>query len=277
MNLLLRRKIINIIVSILFGIAVILAVFPLLSIVWYILIQGIKGINIDFFTKLSTPVGIPGGGMANAIMGSLQLVVISSLISIPVGIAVGVYLSEYGRNKLASMIQFMTNVLSGVPSIVVGLLVYSTIVLLMGRFSALSGGIALAIIMLPLIIRTTEQALRLVPHSYREAAYALGATESQTLFRIVLPAASQGIITGILLAVARAMGESAPLLFTAFGSNFWNWDLTQPIAALPLQLYVYAISPYPEWHQQAWAGALTLLIIVLVLNLTARFIARKKS
>jgi len=254
-----RRKLTNQFISFLLGLAVFLSVLPLFGILWYVLEQGIPGLSLNFFTSIPAPVGVPGGGMANAILGTLTLVLVSSIISIPVGLAAGAYLSEYGDNKLGSTVRFITDVLSGVPSIVTGLLVYGLVVLAMGRFSAIAGSIALAIIMIPTVTRTTEQMIRLVPQSLREAALALGATESQCLVRIVLPTAARGITTGIMLAIARVMGESAPLLFTAFGSSFWSFRLDQPIAALPLQIYVYAISPYKSWHDQAWAGALTLL------------------
>lgn len=262
--------------SLVLALATLLAIIPLFSIFWYVLRQGLPGLNFEFFTHLPTPVGVSGGGMANAILGTLELVLISSLISIPIGLAVGVYLAEYGNNKLGSTIRFMTDVLSGVPSIVVGLLVYSMVVLAMGNFSAIAGAIALAIIMIPTVTRTTEQMIRLVPSAIRDSSLALGATHTQTLFKVILPAAARGITTGVMLAVARVMGESAPLLFTAFGSNFWNFSIDKPTAALPLQIYVYAISPYEDWHQQAWAGALTLLGIVLVITIIARFLTRTK-
>jgi phosphate transport system permease protein len=271
-----RRKFVNRIASVLLGFGAIIAVIPLFSILWFVLKQGLPGLNLQFFTSLPTPVGAPGGGMGNAVIGTLELVLISSLISIPIGVGAGVYLSEFGDNKFGSTVRFVTDMLSGVPSIVVGILAYTLVVLPLKNFSALSGGIALAIIMIPTLTRTTEQMIKLVPHSLREAALALGATNVQTLFRIVLPTASSGIVTGVMLAVARVMGESAPLLFTAFGSNFWNLRLDRPIAALPLQIYVYAISPYESWHQQAWAGALTLIIIVLIITIIARFLTRAK-
>lgn len=214
--------------------------------------------------------------MGNAVVGTLELVLIASVISIPIGLGAGIYLYEYGNNKLGAVIRFLSDILSGVPSIIVGLLVYLLVVLPMGGFSALAGGISLAIIMIPVLTRTTEQMIRLVPDSLREASLALGATQTQTLIKVILPTAIRGITTGVMLAMARAMGESAPLLFTAFGSSFWNMKLDQPIAALPLQIYVYAISPYDEWHSQAWAGALTLVGIVMIITIIARILTREK-
>lgn len=271
-----RRKVTNQVAGVLLGLAAIIAVVPLFSILWYVLKQGMSGISLTFFTHLPAPVGVPSGGMGNAVVGTLELVLIASLISIPIGLGAGIYLYEYGNNKLGAVIRFLSDILSGVPSIVVGLLVYVLVVLPMGGFSALAGGIALAIIMLPTLTRTTEQMIRLVPDSLREASLALGATRSQTLLKVVLPTAIRGITTGIMLAMARVMGESAPLLFTAFGSSFWNIKLDQPIAALPLQIYVYAISPYEEWHNQAWAGALTLVGIVMIITIIARILTREK-
>jgi phosphate transport system permease protein len=272
----LRRKITNQLAAVLLGLAAIIAVIPLFSILWYVLKQGISGIGVTFFTNLPAPVGVPGGGMGNAVVGTLELVLIASIISIPIGLGAGIYLYEYGNSKLGAVIRFLSDILSGVPSIIVGLLVYLLVVLPMGGFSALAGGISLAIIMIPVLTRTTEQMIRLVPDSLREASLALGATQSQTLIKVILPTAIRGITTGIMLAMARVMGESAPLLFTAFGSSFWNVNLDQPIAALPLQIYVYAISPYDEWHSQAWAGALTLVGIVMIITIIARILTREK-
>lgn len=272
----LRRKITNQVAAVLLGLAAVLAVIPLFSILWYVLKQGLSGISLTFFTNLPAPVGVPGGGMGNAVVGTLELVLIASVISIPIGLGAGIYLYEYGNNKLGAVIRFLSDILSGVPSIIVGLLVYLLVVLPMGGFSALAGGISLAIIMIPVLTRTTEQMIRLVPDSLREASLALGATQTQTLIKVILPTAIRGITTGIMLAMARAMGESAPLLFTAFGSSFWNMKLDQPIAALPLQIYVYAISPYDEWHSQAWAGALTLVGIVMIITIIARILTREK-
>lgn len=272
----LRRKITNQVAAVLLGLAAVLAVIPLFSILWYVLKQGLSGISLTFFTNLPAPVGVPGGGMGNAVVGTLELVLIASVISIPIGLGAGIYLYEYGNNKLGAVIRFLSDILSGVPSIIVGLLVYLLVVLPMGGFSALAGGISLAIIMIPVLTRTTEQMIRLVPDSLREASLALGATQTQTLIKVILPTAIRGITTGVMLAMARAMGESAPLLFTAFGSSFWNMKLDQPIAALPLQIYVYAISPYDEWHSQAWAGALTLVGIVMIITIIARILTREK-
>jgi phosphate transport system permease protein len=271
-----RRKFVSRFMSVLFGAAAIVAVIPLFSVFWYVIKQGWPGLNLDFFTHIPAPVGAKGGGMGNEIVGSLIMVLLSTVISIPFGIGAGIYLSEYGKNRVGDLIRFVTDVLSGVPSIVVGLLVYVLLVIPMKTFSGLAGGVALAIIMIPTLTRTTEQMLLLVPNSLREASMALGATQAQTIIRILIPTAIRGITTGLMLAIARVMGETAPLLFTALGSTFWQTSLDKPMGALPLQIFVYAMSPYPQWHQQAWTGALVLLAIVMVINILSRLITRTK-
>ena len=248
----------------------------LFLILGYVIYKGAGGINIDFFTKLPTPVGVPGGGMANALIGSFYLVGLASLFSIPVGILTGVYLSEFGRGLFASAVRFMAETLTGVPSIIIGIFAYSVVVISMGRFSAFAGAFALSILMLPIITKSTEEILRMVPESLREASLALGIPRWKTILKVVLSTAKSGIITGIMLAIARVGGEAAPLLFTAFGNSYMNWRPDQPIASPPVQLYVYAISPYEDWHTKAWAAALVLIGIVLMTNIMARIYAGSK-
>ena len=248
----------------------------LFLILGYVIYKGAGGINVDFFTKLPTPVGVPGGGMVNALIGSFYLVGLASLFSIPVGILTGVYLSEFGRGLFASAVRFMAETLTGVPSIIIGIFAYSVVVISMGRFSAFAGAFALSILMLPIITKSTEEILRMVPESLREASLALGIPRWKTILKVVLSTAKSGIITGIMLAIARVGGEAAPLLFTAFGNSYMSLRPDQPIASLPVQLYVYAISPYEDWHTKAWASALVLVGIVLMTNIMARIYARSK-
>lgn len=255
----------------------VLVISPLALVFCYLLIKGGGSVNWDFFTKLPTPVGVAGGGMANAIVGSLELLAIAGLIGIPVGVLGGVYLAEYGSARLSSVLRFLADVLNGVPSITWGVVVYGLIVLRFKGFSAYAGGLALALIMIPLILRTTEEVILLVPNGYREASLALGVSRWKTIVHIVLKTASKGIITGILLALARVGGETAPLLFTAFGNRFWNHSLSQPIAALPIQIFTYAISPYDDWHRQAWAGALVLVTGVFCVNILVRIVTRGRG
>lgn len=271
-----KRKIIN---SVMIGLCVlagVLTILPLLYIFFYTTQSGISALSIDFFTQLPKPVGEEGGGMANAIIGSLILIGIGALVGIPVGILSGIYISEYSKSFIATIIKFMTDILSGVPSIVIGIFAYGVVVLPMQRFSALAGGFALGILMIPTITKITEEMLKLVPQSLREASLALGVSRWKTTLRIVLTTASSGIITGILLAIARAAGETAPLLFTAFGNSFWQTNIDEPMAALPLQIFAYAISPYDDWHRQAWAGAFVLIFLVFIVNLIVRFVTRNK-
>ena len=255
----------------------VLVISPLALVFCYLLVKGAGSVNWDFFTKLPTPVGVAGGGMANAIVGSLELLAIAGLIGIPVGVLGGVYLAEYGSARISSVLRFLADVLNGVPSITWGVVVYGLIVLRFKGFSAYAGGLALALIMIPLILRTTEEVILLVPNGYREASLALGVSRWKTIVHIVLKTASRGIITGILLALARVGGETAPLLFTAFGNRFWNHSLSQPIAALPIQIFTYAISPYEDWHRQAWAGALVLVTGVFCVNILVRIVTRGRG
>jgi len=252
-----------------------LVVLPLVLIMGYLLANGVAGLNLAFFTHMPKPVGEAGGGMANAIVGTLLVVGTAALMALPLGIAAGVYLAEYGRGRFSTLVRYTTDVLSGVPSIVVGVVAYGLVVVPMGRFSGLAGSVALAILMLPPIIRATEEMVRLVPQSYRQAALALGAPRWKTTQQIVLPAAKAGIVTASMLAVARAAGETAPLLFTALGNRFWSLRMDQPIATLPVFIYDYAKAPYTDWNRQAWTGALVLVLIVTVISLLLRLTVRR--
>ncbi len=259
----LRRKAVNSLVTGAAIAAVVLVLLPLCAVFGYLLYKGVGSINWAFLTKTPQPPGESGGGMANAMAGSALILAIGSLIGIPLGIGAGIYLAEYGRGRLRDFIRFTADVLNGVPSIIIGIVAYGLVVLTQGHFSALAGGVALAIMMIPTITRTSEEMLLLVPVSVREASYALGVSRWRTTLSITLRTATSGVITGIMLAFARVAGETAPLLFTAFGNQFWNWKLSQPTAALPLQIYTYAISPYDDWHRQAWAGALVLIVLIV--------------
>jgi phosphate transport system permease protein len=246
---------------------------PLIAIFGYLLFKGASSLNVAFFTQIPRPVGETGGGMANSIIGSGVLLAISSLIGVPIGIAGGIYIAEFGRNKrLANMVRFTADVLNGVPSIVMGIAIYTLLVAGKG-YSALSGGVALGIMMIPTITRTTEEMLLMVPLNVREAALGLGVPNWRSVLSITLRTASPGVITGCMLAFARVAGETAPLLFTAFGNSYWSTNLTQPIAALPLQIFVYALSPYDEWHRLAWAGALVLIVLIVVSVALVRYVA----
>jgi phosphate transport system permease protein len=244
--------------------AVILVLAPLCAVFGYLVYKGIGSINWAFLTQTPKPVGEVGGGMANAIAGSTLILLIGSAFGVPLGIGAGVYLAEYGRGQFGNVIRFTADVLNGVPSIIVGIVAYGLVVLTQGHFSALAGGVALAIMMVPTITRTTEEMLLLVPNAVREAAYGLGVSRWRTTLSITLRTATSGVITGVMLAFARVAGETAPLLFTAFGNQYWNWKLNEPTAALPLQIFTYAISPFDEWHRQAWAGALILIVLIVV-------------
>lgn len=258
-------------------VAALLVITPLGLVFYYLLVSGIGSVNWDFFTNLPKPVGEVGGGMANAIVGSGELLGLASLIGVPVGVLGGVYLAEYGGARTNAILRFVADVLNGVPSIIWGVVVYGLVVIRFKSFSALAGGLALGLMMIPLIMRTSEEVLLLVPNGYREAALALGISRWKTIFHIIMKTASKGIITGILLAFARVAGETAPLLFTAFGNRFWNHNLHEPIAALPLQIFTYAISPYDDWHRQAWAGALVLVVLIFVVNTLVRILARGRT
>jgi phosphate transport system permease protein len=255
---------------------VVIVLAPLIAIFGYLMYRGIGSINWDFLTQTPKPVGEPGGGMANAIVGSIFILGIASVIAVPFGVGAGIYLAEFGRNRFGSAIRFTADVLNGVPSIVIGIVGWSILVRGHG-FSALAGGVALAIMMVPTISRTTEEMLLLVPQSLREAAYGLGVPRWRTTLSITLRTATSGVITGIMLAFARIAGETAPLLFTAFGNTFWNWKATQPTAALPLQIYVYANSPYDDWHRQAWAGSFMLIVLIVTSVAAVRYAVRRGS
>jgi len=273
-----RRKLYSALMTSLTALCTLLAVGALLIILSYIAWRGIGSLNFQFLIDRPRPVG-EGGGIGNAILGSLLLLLLSATIGLPLGIAVGVYLSEVGRGRFAGVVRFIVDTLTGIPSIVTGVFVYALIVLPMKHFSAFAGGVALALIMIPIVARTTEEMLKLVPHSMREGALALGAPQWRVVLGVILPAAAPGIATGAMLAIARVSGETAPLLFTAFGSRFfpeWPGALNQPIASLTVQIYNYAISPYDEWHAQAWAATLVLMTLVLGINITVRFLTRKK-
>lgn len=270
-----RRKLFSNLVVFLCASAVVVALIPLAFIFFYVIKQGFSSLNWDFFTKMPKPVGETGGGMANAIVGTLMLIGIASSLAIPVGMLSGIYLAEYSGGKFASVVRFTADVLNGVPSIVIGIFAYGLAVMPFKRFSALAGGMALGFMMIPIIARTTEELLKLVPSSLREGALALGASRARASFSVMVPAALPGIMTGILVALARIAGETAPLLFTAFNNRFFTTRIDQPIASLTVQVYTYAISPYDDWHRQAWAGALVLVGVVFVFSVLARIVTKR--
>jgi phosphate transport system permease protein len=271
-----RRYVVNHMVTGLAVLSTIVVIIPLVVILGYLIYKGASSLNLAFFTHIPAPVGETGGGMANAILGSGVVLGLASLMGIPVGIAAGVYLAEFGRGKfLATAVRFTADVLNGVPSIVMGIAIYSLIVMRQHHFSAFAGGVALAVMMVPTITRTTEEMLATVPHAIREAALGLGVPKWRTVLSVSLKTASPGIITGCMLAFARVAGETAPLLFTAFGNEFWSYKLNEPIAALPLQIYVYALSPYDEWHRLAWAGSLVLIVMIMVAVTLVRIYASR--
>lgn len=270
------RKFKNAFMQALALVCAILVVLPLLLVFYHLVRQGFTALNWDFFTKLPKAVGEAGGGMVNAITGTFILLGQAALVGVPVGILGGVYLSEYGSSKLNWWLRFAADILNGVPSITWGIVVYALVVVPMHSPSAFAGGVVLGLMMIPLVMRTTEEVLQLVPAGYREAAFALGIAKWKTIVQIVLRTALKGIVTGVLLALARVAGETAPLLFTAFGNLGWAHSLKEPIAALPLQIFNYAISPYDDWHRQAWAGALVLLLLVLAINISVRFLTRDR-
>jgi len=272
----LRRKVTDRVVRGACVLGTLIALVPLFSVLYYVVVQGIGGINLDFFTELPKPVGEPGGGMGNALLGTLKLVALAGLFGIPPGVLAGVYLAEFGDGKFAKVVRFSADVMSGVPSITVGIFVYSLVVVTTKQFSALAGGIALAILMLPTVTRTTEELLKLVPESLREAALGLGVPKWRATVRVMLRTAAPGIAVGVMLSVARVAGETAPLLFTAFNNRFWSTGVNQPTASLPVNIYTNAVSPYADWHRQAWAAALVLLVTVLILNVSARFLVRSR-
>jgi len=251
------------------------SILPLLFIIFYIVKNGVSVINWQFLTHLPKPVGEIGGGISNAIVGTVILILISCILSIPLGIFAGIYLSEKREGKLSYLARLCVEILQGIPSIVIGIIAYIWVVVPMGTFSALSGGVALGIMMLPLIVRTTEETLRLIPHTLKEASLALGVPYHRTILKVILPAGLSGIVTGILLSIARIAGETAPLLFTAFGSPFMNFNIFKPISSLPLLIFNYATSPYPEWHSLAWGASFVLVLFVSVLNLITKLVTKK--
>ena len=270
-----RRKLLSNLVVGLCGASVALALVPLFLVFFYVVKQGFSSLSWEFFTKMPKPVGETGGGMANAIVGTLILIGIAASFAVPVGILSGVFLSEYPKSRLATAVRFTADVLNGIPSIVIGIFAYALVVLPVKHFSALAGGLALGFMMVPIITRTTEELLNLVPSTLREGALALGATRSRAAFTVMVPAALPGIMTGILVALARIAGETAPLLFTSFSNRFWSTSLGQPIASLTVQVYTYAISPYEDWHRQAWAGALVLVSVVFLFSVLARVVTKR--
>lgn len=270
------RRLTNAVSLTLTGVCAVIVMAPVFIILTYLLMNGIRSLNLEFLTALPKAPGEPGGGMANAIVGSFYMVGLALLLSLPVGVGAGVYLAEFGRTRYAQVVRFMADVLNGVPSIVIGVSVWALLVVPMRSFSALAGGVALSFIMIPMIARTTEEMVRAVPNAVREASLGLGATYARTMWSVVLPAARGGIVTGVMLALARAFGEAAPLLFTALGNRFWNFYLDRPMANLPTQIYEYAKSPYADWHRQAWAAALILIMVVLLLNVIARVSTRER-
>jgi phosphate transport system permease protein len=271
-----RRKVTDIVVRSACVSAALIALVPLVSVLYYVTSRGIGGINLEFFSELPKPVGESGGGMANALVGTLKLVFLACVFGIPPGVLAGVYLAEFGESRFGKWVRFSADVMSGVPSITVGIFVYSLVVLQTKHFSAFAGGVALGVLMLPTVTRTTEELLKLVPESLREAALGLGLPKWRTTLRVMLRTAAPGIATGVMLAVARVAGETAPLLFTAFSNPFWSSGLNEPTASLPVNIYNYAVSPYEEWHRQAWAAALVLLLLVLLLNVSARLLVQSR-
>src|SRR6476660_7763891 len=272
-----RRQITSQVAVALCALSVVVALIPLAFILFFVVSKGIQALNWNFFTKLPVPVGEQGGGMANAIAGSLMLSGLGALGAIPIGIISGVYMSEYAGTRLASAVRFAADTLNGVPSIVIGVFAYGVAVLPFKQFSALAGGVALGIMMIPIIARTTEELLLLVPNTMREGALALGSTRAGAVFKVVLPAALPGIVTGIVLALARIAGETAPLLFTAFNNAYFSTSLRQPISSLTVQIYRYAQSPYEDWHRQAWAGSFVLVSLVLICSMLARLATARLS
>jgi phosphate transport system permease protein len=270
-----QRRVQNILALAATGGAALLVLMPLFAILGYLLFRGVKALSWSFLVNPPAPVGETGGGIGNAIVGSAMILGMASAIGIPIGIGSGIFLAEYGRNKFGNVIRFTADVLAGVPSIVIGLSAYALIVVPQKHFSAIAGGVALGLMMIPTITRSTEEMLLVVPHSIREAALGLGIPQWRTMLSITLPTAASGVITGVMLGFARVAGETAPLLFTALGNQFWNMNPRQPTAALPLQIFTYAISAYEEWHQQAWAGALVLIALIMGIVAVVRLIARR--
>lgn len=274
-NYVARRKFFSRLMEVLCGVAVLLALVPLALILFYVMKEGLGALNFAFFTQMPKPVGEVGGGMANAIVGTLILIALAATVGVPIGCICGIHLAEYPDTKFSSVVRFAADVLNGVPSIVVGMFAYGLVVLPVKRFSAIAGGVALGFIMIPIVVRTTEELLRLVPAGLREGALALGATRARAVRSVILPAALPGILTGVLVALARVAGETAPLLFTSFNNQYWSTKINQPIASLTVQVFTYANSAYDDWHRQAWAGAFLLVMIILSLSIIARLAVRR--
>src|SRR5882672_8124270 len=272
-----RRQWINTLAFVATGICALITLGTLFFVLGYVTVHGFSSLNWDFFTKLPKPVGETGGGMANAIVGTFKLIGLAAAIGLPIGVLGGIYLAEYGRsNTTGFLVRYAADVINGVPSIVMGIFAYTAVVLPMKHFSALAGGVALAIMLIPIAVRSTEEFLKLVPMAIRESALALGLPRWKVILRVVIPTALQGLLTGVLLDLSRVAGETAPLLFTAFGNRFWSSGWMNPISSLPVMIFTYAVSPYEDWHRQAWAGALVLLMIVLATNIGARILMRKQ-
>lgn len=272
-----RRKTVNAVMLSLTGLCTLVAAGTLIFILGYLFVHGARSLNWNFFTKLPTPVGETGGGMANAILGSIKLLALAMAVGVPIGFLGGVYLAEFGGSTFSFMVRYTTDLLNGVPSIVMGIFAYTLIVLPQRHFSTLAGGLALGVMMIPIAIRSSEEFLRAVPLSLREGAMALGASKAQSILTVVIPAAKHGILTGIMLNLARVAGETAPLLFTSFSNRFWSPGWEQPTAALPVMIFTYAVAPYDDWHQQAWSAGFVLLALVLAVNIMARLFLSKRS
>jgi phosphate transport system permease protein len=272
-----RRKVVNAIMLSLTGVCTLFAAGALVFILGYLFVHGARSLNWDFFTQLPVPVGETGGGMANAIIGSAKLLLLATCVGVPIGFLGGVYLAEFGGSSFSFVVRYTTDLLNGVPSIVIGILAYALIVLPQQHFSTFAGGMALGVMMIPIAIRSSEEFLRSVPLALREGAMALGASKSKAIFTVVIPAAKAGLITGIMLNLARVAGETAPLLFTAFGNQFWSPGWKNPTSSLPVMIFHYAVSPYDDWHQQAWSAGFVLLTLVLGVNIVARLILANKA
>ncbi|MEA9355924.1 phosphate ABC transporter permease PstA [Bacteriovorax sp. PP10] len=275
MNYRLYRKFKNTLFLLLTLASALAVLIPLFMIIQFVLVQGASSLSLSFFTELPKPVGETGGGMRHAILGTIYIVLLGAAIAIPIGVTCGVYLSEFRKSKLSKTLKMTVDLMSGIPSIVIGIFAYLTVVVPLKSFSALAGGIALSIIMLPIIIKTSEEILKLVPDHIREAGLALGLPRWKVILFIILKGSISNLLTGMILAISRAAGETAPLLFTAFGNMYYSYSLNEPMASLPVQIYTYAISPYKDWQRQAWAGAFVLMVLILTMNLFARFILTK--
>jgi phosphate transport system permease protein len=272
-----RRKAVNVVMLTLTGLCTLVAAGTLVFILGYLFVHGASSLNWNFFTKLPTPVGETGGGMANAILGSAKLLLLATCIGVPIGFLGGVYLAEFGGSTFSFFVRYTTDLLNGVPSIVMGIFAYTIIVIPQKHFSTLAGGLSLGVMMIPIAIRSSEEFLRAVPLSLREGSMALGASKAQSIFTVVIPAAKNGIITGIMLNLARVAGETAPLLFTSLNNRFWSPGWNQPTASLPVMIYSYAVAPYEDWHQQAWSAGFVLLTLVLAVNVIARVMLSRRA